>query len=83
MDEVSGDGSAELLRRDRIRYQNADEGALKAQREGSLTACEDRLLVSAAKTLLAQKSARLLELGARTGERSIRRPSARNSFKQT
>jgi hypothetical protein len=83
MDEVSGDGSAELLRRDRIRYQNADEGALNAQREGSLTACEDRLLVSAAKTLLAQKSARLLELGARTGERSIGRPSARNSFKQT
>ena len=43
MDEVSGDGSAELLDDGSIEiefaYHNGDEGVLKAKRENSSTAC--------------------------------------------
>jgi hypothetical protein len=43
MDEVSGDGSAELLDDDTIEiefaYRNGDEAVLKAKRDTSSTAC--------------------------------------------
>ena len=43
MDEVSGDGSAELLDHGSIEiefaYHNGDEAVLKAKRETSSTAC--------------------------------------------
>jgi hypothetical protein len=59
MDEVSGDGSAELLAmapsRSKFPYQNGNEAALKAKRERSSTACEDRLPVSAATSPPPQK----------------------------